>query len=131
MMNFINCTVFVFFFLPVGIGLSGVVLNDLAKGKVSEMTQPILPFNISHRLNVTLISYLAIVYKYIFCTHERIIAASVERGGPEKLWVSSRINLLLLLGLKLHGWEFIALTIASYRKQLHPSDRTHLAKPDI
>lgn len=25
----------VFFFLPVGIGLSGIVLNDLAKGKVS------------------------------------------------------------------------------------------------
>lgn len=131
MMNFINCTVFGFFFLPAGIGLSGVVLNDLAKGKVSEMTQPILPFHISRRLNVTLIFCLAILYKYVFNTHERIITASVERGGPEKLWVSSRINLLLLLGLKLHGWEFVALTIASYQKQLPPSDRTHLAKPDI
>lgn len=63
MMNFINCTVFGFFFLPAGIGLSGVVLNDLAKGKVSEMTQPILPFHISRRLNVTLIFCLAILYK--------------------------------------------------------------------
>lgn len=131
MMNFINCTVFGFFFLPAGIGLSGVVLNDLAKGKVSEMTQPILPFHISRRLNVTLIFCLAILYKYIFNTHERIITASVERGGPEKLWVSSRINLLLLLGLKLHGWEFVALTITSYQKQLPPSDRTHLVKPNI